>query len=199
MTYDSVFVSNRKNERGQGKRSRLEALNRKNNPQRGMRGIHVGVPRNSKGYLVYVPSMGKIYTSADVYFDENFNSTLAYEQNIFSGYIDLTITEPMPDTDVPYYQTGSSITFGRKHTPGTMQFAQPHTELRRCIENVRWQQTSGGRNKRLLHRRRRQSTTLRQIPWRTTDYLDRIQGLIRTISGSSVKLLPTIGSTVLKH
>jgi hypothetical protein len=115
MTYDSVFVS-RKNERGQGKRPRLEALNRKNNPQRGMRGIHVGVPRNSKGYLVYVPSMGKIYTSADVYFDGNFNSTLLYEQNKFSGYIDLTITEPMPDTDLPYYQTGSLITFGRKVT-----------------------------------------------------------------------------------
>jgi hypothetical protein len=73
--------------------------------------------------------MGKIYTSADVYFDENFNSTLAYEQNKFSGYTNLTITEPMPDTDLPYYQTGSAISFGRKHTPGTMQFAQPHTEL----------------------------------------------------------------------
>jgi hypothetical protein len=35
----------------------------------------------------------------------------------------------MPDTDLPYYQAGSSITFGRKHTPGTMQFGQPHTEL----------------------------------------------------------------------
>jgi hypothetical protein len=40
-----------------------------------------------------------------------------------------TKTEPMPDTDLPYYQTGSSITFGRKHTRGTLQFAQPHTEL----------------------------------------------------------------------
>jgi hypothetical protein len=35
----------------------------------------------------------------------------------------------MPDTDLPYYQTGSSITFARKHTPGTMQFAQPYNEL----------------------------------------------------------------------
>jgi hypothetical protein len=67
MTYDSVFVSNRNNERGQGKRPSLDALNRKNNPQRGMRGIHVGVPRNSKGYLVYVPSISKIYTSTDFY------------------------------------------------------------------------------------------------------------------------------------
>jgi hypothetical protein len=138
MKYDNIFVSNPKYERGQGKQPRLEAPSRKNNPQRGMRGILIGVPRNSKAYLVYVPSMGRIYTSADVYFDENFYST-DYEQNKFSGYLDLTITEPMPDTDLPHYQTGSSITFARKHTPGhnAVCTTTQRTTLRRCIEDVR--------------------------------------------------------------
>jgi hypothetical protein len=75
MTYDNTFVSIPQYKQTHGKRTKLEAINRKNNPQRGMRGIHVGIPLNSMGYLIYVPAMGRIYTSADVYFDENFNST----------------------------------------------------------------------------------------------------------------------------
>jgi hypothetical protein len=94
-----------------------------------MRGIHVGIPRHSKGYLIYVPAMGRIYTSADVCFDENFNSTLAYEQNKFSGYMDIMITQPMPDTDLPYHETGSSMLFAKQHTRDTIQFAKPHTDM----------------------------------------------------------------------
>jgi hypothetical protein len=94
-----------------------------------MRGIHVGIPRHSKGYLIYVPAMGRIYTSADVYFDENFNSTLVYEQNKFSGYVDIMITQPMPDTDLPHHETGSSMIFAKQHTRDTIQFAKPHNDM----------------------------------------------------------------------
>jgi hypothetical protein len=111
MTYDSVFINHPTNSEGQKKQAKLQSLNRKNNPQRGMRDIHVGVPCNSKVHLVYVPSMGKVYTSNDVYFDEEFNSTIACRPNKFSGYIDLMITETMPDTDLPLYQTGDSFDF----------------------------------------------------------------------------------------
>jgi hypothetical protein len=78
---------------------RTTSFNRKYNPQRGMRGIHVGLLRHSTGYLVYVPSTGEIYNSVAVYLDEDFNSTLTYENNQFSGYLDVTITDPIPDTD----------------------------------------------------------------------------------------------------
>jgi hypothetical protein len=73
--------------------------------------------------------MSRIYTSADVYFDVNFNSALAYEQNKFSGYMDLMITEQMPDTDLHYRETGSSMIFAQHHTRDTMQFAKPHTDM----------------------------------------------------------------------
>jgi hypothetical protein len=103
---------------------RSALLNRKNNPQRGMRGIHVGLPRHSTGYLVYVPSTGKIYNSVDVYFDEDFISTLTYENNQFSGYLDVTITDPMPDTDLPTHHTGNPLELSRYASPGKVQFAQ---------------------------------------------------------------------------
>jgi hypothetical protein len=78
-----------------------------------MRGIHVGLHRHSPGYLVFVPSMGKIYNSTDLYFDEDFNSTLAYESNKFSGYLDMVITEAMPDMDLPTHQTGNPLMFAK--------------------------------------------------------------------------------------
>jgi hypothetical protein len=54
---------------------------------------------------------------------------LAYEQNKFSGYMDNRITQPMPDTDLPYHETGSSMLFAKQHTRDTIQFAKPHTEM----------------------------------------------------------------------
>jgi transposase InsO family protein len=125
MTYDSVFVSNQGNDESNRRQPKLQQMNRKNNPQRGMRGIHVGVPTNTKGYLVYVPTMGKVYTSTDVYFDEDFNSTIAVRPNKFSGYMDLTITEAMPDVDLPMYQTGDSFAFAKRHDNDMLSIAKP--------------------------------------------------------------------------
>ena len=50
---------------------------RRNNPERGIRGIHVGVAQRSDGWLVYVPSINAVYPSKDVTFDEHFRGTLA--------------------------------------------------------------------------------------------------------------------------
>ena len=47
-------------------------LVRQNNPERGIRGIHVGRPRHAPGWLVYIPSTGEILNSCDVVFDEEF-------------------------------------------------------------------------------------------------------------------------------
>ena len=53
-------------------------IDRRNWPERGIRGIHIGLPRTSAGWLVYIPSTGRIATSADVVFDEDFLSTVLY-------------------------------------------------------------------------------------------------------------------------
>ena len=57
-------------------------INRKNHPERDIRGVHVGLPRGSAGWLVYVPSTGKISVSQDVVFDEDFMSTVAYSHSL---------------------------------------------------------------------------------------------------------------------
>jgi hypothetical protein len=104
MTYGSILVSNRQFNDSSYKRPRLEVLNRKNNPQRGMRGNHVGLSRTSKTFMIYVPSTGRIYHTRDCYFDENYESTLAYKENKFSGYMHLHITKPFPDMDLPFHR-----------------------------------------------------------------------------------------------
>ena len=42
--------------------------------QRGVRGVFVGLPTNQAGWLVCVPQSDKVFTSADVAFDENFET-----------------------------------------------------------------------------------------------------------------------------
>jgi hypothetical protein len=51
---------------------------RRNCPERGLRGIHVGIPRYQEGWLCYLPSTGGLRICLDVSFDENFYSTTAY-------------------------------------------------------------------------------------------------------------------------
>jgi hypothetical protein len=55
-------------------------VKRRNNCcERGMRGIHVGLPQHQDGWLVHVPATGGLRTWADVSFDENFHSTTAHD------------------------------------------------------------------------------------------------------------------------
>ena len=60
-------------------------LNRRNNPEHGIRGVHVGLPCNSAGWLVYIPSTGRVLVSTDVVFDEDFLSTVSYTQSRVPG------------------------------------------------------------------------------------------------------------------
>jgi Integrase core domain len=57
----------------------------KNNAQRGLQGIFVGLPRHQAGYICYIPSTAEIRVSADVVFDENFESTMGYSERLFSS------------------------------------------------------------------------------------------------------------------
>ena len=53
--------------------------------QQGIRGIFVGFPEDSSGWLFYVPSARKIYISLDSVFDENFTSPLSMPDLPFQG------------------------------------------------------------------------------------------------------------------
>ena len=60
-------------------------LNHQNNPERGIRGVHV--PHNSPDWLVYIPSTGCVLMSSDVIFDEDFLSTVSDTQTQVPGGI----------------------------------------------------------------------------------------------------------------
>ena len=55
--------------------------------QQGIRGIFVGFPEDSSGWLFYVPSARKTYISLDAVFDENFTSPLSISDLPFQGYL----------------------------------------------------------------------------------------------------------------
>ena len=57
--------------------------------QQGMRGIFVGIPDDSAGWLFYVPDARKTYISMDAIFDENFTSPLCMPDLPFKGSIRL--------------------------------------------------------------------------------------------------------------
>ena len=50
----------------------LQVFNRQNHPQRGVVGLFVGFPRFQSGFYIFVPKSRRLYTSADVTFDESF-------------------------------------------------------------------------------------------------------------------------------
>ena len=54
-----------------------KTLNMRHQAPKGFRGIFVGIPEHKKGYLVYVPSTGKVIFLYDVVFDESFSSALS--------------------------------------------------------------------------------------------------------------------------
>ena len=49
-----------------------KALNMRHQSQKGFCSIFVGITQHQKGYLIYVPSTWKIFSSHDVVFDETF-------------------------------------------------------------------------------------------------------------------------------
>ena len=81
-------------------------LNRKNNPQRGIRGIHCGFPLNQAGYRIFIPSIGRFLVSVDVVFDESFLSTLVYDHHLFPGSLPLRGPGYIPDPSIPQYHVG---------------------------------------------------------------------------------------------
>ncbi len=110
---------------------KLVTSTRKNHTERGLRGIHVGLPRHAPGWHVYVPSLQRVYNTLDVYFDEDFRSPLAFRHSRYPGHLDVIITEAK-NTDTleeAIEFTGSPLRYcnTRGTEDGTCQqvFAQP--------------------------------------------------------------------------
>ena len=64
--------------------------------QRGVRGIYVGHPVDQAGYLIWIPSARQFAVSADVSFDEEFSSTLAYDGRLYHDSLPIRTTTDAP-------------------------------------------------------------------------------------------------------
>jgi hypothetical protein len=93
------------------KKGETKLFNRGNNPQRGIRGIHVGMPIDAPGYLVYIPSTHQVRVSADVYFDEQFRSTLAHMPGPFAQSFPLAVVDSQSQADGAYHFTDDALAF----------------------------------------------------------------------------------------
>ena len=77
-----------------GKRIRNEYI------QQGIKGIFVGFPEDSSGWLFYVSNARKTYISLDAIFDENFTSPLSMPDLPFQGALKLrSINMQIPNTE----------------------------------------------------------------------------------------------------
>ena len=75
--------------------------------QQGLRGIFVGLPDDSSGWLFYVPSMKKTYISLDAVFDEDFTSPLSMPDLPYQGALKIRNTQTYTlDTDALNETTG---------------------------------------------------------------------------------------------
>ena len=77
-------------------------------------GIFVGIPEHQKGYLVYLPSTGKIISSYNVVFDEKHSRVLAYTSRPYSEAMAI---HPAV-TYTPY------VTSSKEQTGDVIRFAQ---------------------------------------------------------------------------
>lgn len=73
--------------------------------QQGMRGIFVGIPDDSAGWLFYVPTARKTYISLDASFDENFTSPLALPSLPFEGALRLRENSSARSNEVDAVET----------------------------------------------------------------------------------------------
>jgi len=78
--------------------------------QRGVRGIYVGFPIDQAGYLIWIPSARQFAVSADVAFDEDFSSTLAYDGRLYHDSLPIRTTTDAPhDSLSPLAWTGPLV------------------------------------------------------------------------------------------
>ncbi|MGH7974584.1 MAG: hypothetical protein ACREBR_03580 [bacterium] len=83
-------------------------------PQRGVRDVFIGFPRDQSGSLVFIPSTRQILVSADVVYDQGFSSALTYTDKPFHDAITLRPSVSYVSKPSTFYeQTGDIITFAQ--------------------------------------------------------------------------------------
>ncbi|KAI2496938.1 hypothetical protein MHU86_17579 [Fragilaria crotonensis] len=89
--------------------------------QRASRGIFLGFPDNSAGWLIYSPDQPQsLIITRDAYFDEDFNSALCFDSKPFAGAVPIRShfnphgLRDTPENSEPstYHQTGSAANLG---------------------------------------------------------------------------------------
>ena len=89
-----------------------KALNMRHQVQKSFCRIFVGIPRNQKGYFVYVPHPRNIISSYDVVFDKTFPSVLAFTSQKSAEAMDMRPSVSYtPYATYSREQTGNIITF----------------------------------------------------------------------------------------
>ena len=101
---------------GPANQGRGPIVRRNNCPERGIRGIHVGLPRYQDGWLIYLPSTGGLRICSDVSFDENFYSTTAHSPSSHDSRFpgsqrSMLISLPMIPLDGAHEHTGDAWPF----------------------------------------------------------------------------------------
>ena len=78
--------------------------------QQGMRGIFVGIPDDSAGWLFYVSDLKQTYISMDASFDEGFTSPMILPDLPFGGALRLRTTTARNNYDNSNFEaTGTSV------------------------------------------------------------------------------------------
>jgi hypothetical protein len=78
--------------------------------QRGVCGIYVGFPIDQAGNLIWIPSAQQFAVSADVAFDEDCSSTLAYDGRLYHNSLPICTTTDAPhDSLSPLAWTGPPV------------------------------------------------------------------------------------------
>ncbi|KAI2495104.1 hypothetical protein MHU86_19418 [Fragilaria crotonensis] len=89
--------------------------------QRASRGIFLGFPDNSAGWLIYSPDQPQsLIITRDAYFDEDFNSALCFDSKPFAGAVPIRShfnphgLRDTPENSEPstHHQTGSAANLG---------------------------------------------------------------------------------------
>ena len=84
-------------------------VNKNTTSQKGIRGIFIGFPPDQQGWLIYLPGSRRIAVSNDVTFDENFETSLSYQDKPFSDALPLRpVHTPKPLNDTVIEQTGDA-------------------------------------------------------------------------------------------
>ena len=99
-----------------------KVLNMSHHSQKWFWGIFVGISQHQKGYLFYVPSKRKIFSSHDVVFDENNYSELAYTPCPYSEALAMQPSVSyIPYATSSYERTDYIITFSHFEERGLVE------------------------------------------------------------------------------